>query len=448
MPFYHGNQKAQVMQLNSSLRLIATFTVNDSKASVASHHDFAFNRYPALKEILSSVAENTSAIPVLSACDNTLITAFTELNIAKTINIDQENSIRFYQHVDITLTIIARFADQPSSRKSLDITAKADLVKWVVRHYLANNADITSLTQENLNVLNTLGVLVDQQPPSIVYYPSLDNSDWQQQIASAERLYLQVENNPIPEPMLKLLGTKIPEVPNANVLWGCEAGSRLPFATVVPKNKMNELDLSPESISNRIRVKEQKSQWKQKIEIARVNFKRQAYAKIDDIISSKQQLTLQRHMRELVSHHYFGPLNDGQVERRMGIHNESVTAALHLRLTKLVSLVTGKDLKPSYAYLGCYLDGAELKPHVDRPQCQFNLSIVFDMSDEKDQTTEPWPIFLKKNNQTTAVNLAIGSGLLYRGTELEHWRKPLPKGQRAIVCFYHFVEKTFKGSTV
>ena len=56
--------------------------------------------------------------------------------------------------------------------------------------------------------------------------------------------------------------------------------------------------------------------------------------------------------------------------------------------------------------------------------------------------------FLKKNNKTTGVNLAIGSGLLYRGTELEHWREPLPKGQRAIVCFYHFVEKTFKGSTV
>ena len=57
----------------------------------------------------------------------------------------------------------------------------------------------------------------------------------------------------------------------------------------------------------------------------------------------------------MVSHHYFGPINDGQVERRMGIHNESVTAALHLRLTKLVSLITGEDLKPSYAYLGLSL---------------------------------------------------------------------------------------------
>lgn len=436
------------MQFNSSLRLIATFTVNDSKTSVASHHDFAFNRYPELKQILSSAAENTPAVVALSTCDKTLINAFTDLDIAKIARVDQEQTIHFNEHLDINLTIIARFAEQPSSRKSLDIVTNPFLAKWIMSNYLANEMDIASLNSEKLDELKSLGVLVDQQPPSIVYYPSLDDSDWQQQIATAERLYLQVENTPIPEPMLKLLGTKTPEVPNANIIWGCEAGSRLPFATVVPENKINELDLNPDSTSSKSLVKKQRTQWKQKIELARVNFKRQAYAKIEDIISSKQQLTLQRHMRELVSHHYFGPLNDGQVERRMGIHNESVTAALHLRLTKLVSLITGEDLKPSYAYLGCYLDGAELKPHIDRPQCQFNLSIVFDMSDEQGQMPEPWPIFLKKNNKTTAVNLAIGSGLLYRGTELEHWREPLPKGQRAIVCFYHFVEKTFKGSTV
>ncbi len=436
------------MQFNSSLRLIATFTVNDSKTSVASHHDFAFNRYPELKQILSSAAENTPAVVALSTCDKTLINAFTELDIAKIARVDQEQTIHFNEHLNINLTIIARFAEQPSSRKSLDIVTNPFLAKWIMSNYLANEMDIASLNSEKMDELKSLGVLVDQQPPSIVYYPSLDDSDWQQQIATSERLYLQVKNTPIPEPMLKLLGTKTPEVPNANIIWGCEAGSRLPFATVVPENKINELDLNPDSTSSKSLVKKQRTQWKQKIDLARVNFKRQAYVKIEDIISSKQQLTLQRHMRELVSHHYFGPLNDGQVERRMGIHNESVTAALHLRLTKLVGLITGEDLKPSYAYLGCYLDGAELKPHTDRPQCQFNLSIVFDMSDEQGQMPEPWPIFLKKNNKTTAVNLAIGSGLLYRGTELEHWREPLPKGQRAIVCFYHFVQKTFKGSTV
>ena len=438
------------MQFNSSLRLIASFTVNDPCESgcCASHHDFAFNRYPELKEILLSAAENSLATVALSTFDKTLIDSFTNLDIAKITSFDQDQIVHFNEHLDINLTIIVRFAEQPSCRKSINIVTKPFLVKWIISNYLANEIDTTSLSSENLDELKFLGALVDEQPPGIVYYPPLNDSNWQKQITTAERLYLQIENNPIPEPMLKLLGTKTPEVPNTNIIWGCEAGSRLPFATVVPKNKINELDLNSDTINYKSLIKKQKTQWKQKIDLARVNFKRQAYAKIEDIISRKQQPILQQHMRELVSQNYFGPLNDGQVERRMGIHNESVTAALHLRLTKLVGLITGEDLKPSYAYLGCYLDGAELKPHTDRPQCQFNLSIVFDMSDEQGQTPEPWPIFLKKKNKTTSVNLAIGSGLLYRGTELEHWRKPLPNGQQAIVCFYHFVEKTFKGSTV
>ena len=227
------------MQLNSSLRLIATFTVNDSKTSVASHHDFAFNRYPELKQILSSAAENTPTVVALSTYDKTLINAFTDLDIAKIARVDQEQTIHFNEHLDINLTIIARFAEQPSSRKSLDIVTNPFLAKWIMSNYLANEMDIASLNSEKMDELKSLGVLVDQQPPSIVYYPSLDDSDWQQQIATAERLYLQVENTPIPEPMLKLLGTKTPEVPNANIIWGCEAGSRLPFATVVPENKIN-----------------------------------------------------------------------------------------------------------------------------------------------------------------------------------------------------------------
>ena len=137
-------------------------------------------------------------------------------------------------------------------------------------NYLANEMDIASLNSEKMDELKSLGVLVDQQPPSIVYYPSLDDSDWQQQIATAERLYLQVENTPIPEPMLKLLGTKTPEVPNANIIWGWEAGSRLPFSTVVPENKINELDLNPDSTSSKSLVKKQRTQWKQKIDLVHI----------------------------------------------------------------------------------------------------------------------------------------------------------------------------------
>ncbi|MGB1192405.1 MAG: hypothetical protein ACPG3T_05740, partial [Pseudomonadales bacterium] len=118
------------------------------------------------------------------------------------------------------------------------------------------------------------------------------------------------------------------------------------------------------------------------------------------------------------------------------------------RLAKLVSLITGEELQASYAYLGCYLGGAVLERHIDRAQCQYNLSIVFDMSDEEDNLVEPWPIYLQVKNKPVAVNLEVGSGLLYRGTDIEHWRDKLPEGHRAIVCFYHFVSPNFDGSLI
>ena len=184
------------MQFNSSLRLIASFTVNDAfdSSCCVSHHDFAFNRHPQLKEILFSAAENRLASLALSSFDKTLIDAFTDLDIVKIARVDQDQTFHFNEHLDINLTIIARFAEKPSRRQSLHIITKPFLAKWIISNHLANEIDISSLNLEDLHKLKSLGVLVDQQPPSIVYYPSLDDSDWQQQIATAERLYLQIEN--------------------------------------------------------------------------------------------------------------------------------------------------------------------------------------------------------------------------------------------------------------
>ena len=125
------------MQLNSSLRLIATFTVNDSNTSVASHHDFAFNRHPELKEILLSLADNRPAPRALSISDKTLIDAFTDFDIAKIASVDQGQTIHFNELLDINLTIIARFAKQPSTRKSLDIIHNPFLAEWIMNNYLS-----------------------------------------------------------------------------------------------------------------------------------------------------------------------------------------------------------------------------------------------------------------------------------------------------------------------
>jgi hypothetical protein len=63
-----------------------------------------------------------------------------------------------------------------------------------------------------------------------------------------------------------------------------------------------------------------------------------------------------------------------------------------------------------------------------------------------DGDPDPWPIYLEINNQPVVIHLSVGDGILYSGTEVLHWRDALPEGQRAIVCFFHFVGEDFRGS--
>ena len=52
---------------------------------------------------------------------------------------------------------------------------------------------------------------------------------------------------------------------------------------------------------------------------------------------------------------------------------------------------------------------------------------------------------LELDGRPTSVELQIGDGVLYSGTDIYHWRDALPEQQRAIICFYHFVPEGYDG---
>ena len=99
----------------------------------------------------------------------------------------------------------------------------------------------------------------------------------------------------------------------------------------------------------------------------------------------------------------------------------------------------------SYCYLSCYEAGSVLARHKDRPQCAYNLSLVLDMTGPVGEP-EPWPIYVEIDGHPEPILLRVGDAVAYSGTELWHWREALPWGQRAIVCFFHFVPEDFSGS--
>jgi hypothetical protein len=94
------------------------------------------------------------------------------------------------------------------------------------------------------------------------------------------------------------------------------------------------------------------------------------------------------------------------------------------------------DLKlhETYSFWRCYTYGAELRKHKDRPSCEISVTAFIGSDGEYE-----WPIYMDGKK----VNLKPGDGVIYRGCEIEHWRKPY-EGDYHIQAFLHYVDANGK----
>lgn len=130
---------------------------------------------------------------------------------------------------------------------------------------------------------------------------------------------------------------------------------------------------------------------------------------------------------------------DHQVPTRRGEHNAALFSAVHSQLSNLVQSVANTPLKPSYCYMSVYPKGSVLTKHTDRAQCIWNASITFA------RTHGIWPIHVDGHKGPASIHADIGEVIVYRGTEIPHWRDALPEG-KATVCFFHFVDQDYRGA--
>ncbi len=181
----------------------------------------------------------------------------------------------------------------------------------------------------------------------------------------------------------------------------------------------------------------------QKMKSAASLFKRTGYAPLAELIHPFHVAALRRYYRYLIRTGAV-KLGDRQSGRRYVAYNEPVALYFHRQLASALSIVAGDELKPSYVYLASYLSGADLKQHVDRPQCEFSITLCLDFSPEPDLAT-PWPIHLETPDGIVTVHQSLGDGLAYRGTKLPHYRRALDDDQTSTSIFFHYVGSDFDG---
>jgi hypothetical protein len=175
----------------------------------------------------------------------------------------------------------------------------------------------------------------------------------------------------------------------------------------------------------------------------RQSFLRHGYARVDGLFSRSFCLALSTYFRGLRAQGFLRA-GDAQVPLRHVLHDESVTSFLHRQLPPFVSALVGCQVRPSYCYLAEYMPGAVLKRHVDRPQCEFTISLLVDFSPRPEGRCS-WPLWLSPTGkERIGIRLAIGDAVIYKGREISHWRHALAAGKRSISIFFHFVPESFK----
>ncbi len=123
---------------------------------------------------------------------------------------------------------------------------------------------------------------------------------------------------------------------------------------------------------------------------------------------------------------------------QQGSHNQYKPLAGELILDAVrpkLEQIIGRPLLPTYSFARIYETGMDLKVHRDRPACEISVSIPI----HSEPAGQDWPLRVTDLGGTEhAPPQPPGTGLLYQGHRVKHWREPL-EGQRQYQLFLHYV---------
>jgi hypothetical protein len=183
--------------------------------------------------------------------------------------------------------------------------------------------------------------------------------------------------------------------------------------------------------------------WKDRTARASHSFRANDFVPLPGLIHPFHIGSLRRYYRYLVRTGRM-TLGDSGSPRRFIVKNEPIAQFFHRQLAKVVSLIAGIRVKPSYVYVSSYQSGAELPAHTDRLQCEYSITLLIDHTPEPVDHS-PWPLYLETSRGSRAIWQGIGDSLLYRGRRLPHYRTRLADGMTSTSIFFHYVDHDFTG---
>jgi len=165
-------------------------------------------------------------------------------------------------------------------------------------------------------------------------------------------------------------------------------------------------------------------------------FKEKKYAIVDSAVPIDICESLTHHMLKLVEENK--TIKDPQCPFSESIYGDPLLDILLEDVRSTIEKATGLNLIPTYSYARKYLPGDELKPHTDREACEISATLTLGYEGNI------WPIHVSTDNTVEndigEINIDVGSMVIYRGMEINHWREPYTQGNWQCQVFLHYVD--------
>jgi hypothetical protein len=123
--------------------------------------------------------------------------------------------------------------------------------------------------------------------------------------------------------------------------------------------------------------------------------------------------------------------NDHVVSKSYSVYGSLFSDPLLEIIKPKIEAIVGKRLYSSSSYARVYYNGAEMKSHIDRPSCEYALTVTISLDDS------PWDIYLKGlNGKDVCASLDVGCGVLYQGCKIPHWREIYTGNEQVQFMFF------------
>ena len=168
------------------------------------------------------------------------------------------------------------------------------------------------------------------------------------------------------------------------------------------------------------------------------SFKDAGYVKVEGLVDAQTIKTISQYFENKIHRGEWvavAEVKEGDASR-FGYYADPLIEVMLKQCLPAIEEQTGLELEPTYSFSRVYQEGEELIPHTDRPSCEISVTINVAC------TGEVWPIWMQyEGNDPVKCLLEPGEAVVYKGCEVTHWRRKLPKGQINVQFMLHYVDK-------